>query len=102
ERVKCEIKWSKRFLTGESHRAPLPRRGPIFDRPFRVTRLCPVMSDEFRHLACDLGMRSAQSVGDMLVQLLASAPQHALIRRIAKQLVSELVLDRSGITRFVD
>jgi hypothetical protein len=60
------------------------------------------MSDEFWHLACDLGVRSAQSIGDILVQSLAGAPQHALIRRIAKQLVSELVLDRSGITRFVD
>ena len=86
------------LLDGGSRCRPLARRRPVFDRLVGPTCLSPVMSDEFGHLACNFGMRPAQGVGNMLVELLAGASQHALIGGIAKQLVSEPVLDRLGIT----
>ena len=92
------MEMAESLLDGGSHCRTLARRGPVFDRPLGITCLSPVMSDEFGHLTCNFGMRRAQSVGDMLVELLAGAPQHALIGRIAEQLVSEPVLDRLGIT----
>ena len=91
-------KWPKASLTADRIVARSPAADQYSIARSASTCLSPVMSDEFGHLACNFGMRRAQSVGDMLVELLAGAPQHALIGRIAKQLVSEPVLDRLGIT----
>src|SRR5262245_52150258 len=90
------------LLNGGSRCRTLARRGPILDRPLRNTCLRPVMSDEFRYLSCNLGMRRTQRVGDMLMQLPARAAQHALISSIPEQLVPKTILDRFGRTRCAD
>jgi hypothetical protein len=83
------MEMAKSLLDGRSHCRTLARRRPVFDRPLGITGLSPVMSDKFRHLIRNLQVRCTQSFGDTLVKLRTRAPQHALIDRIPKQLVSE-------------